>query len=104
MDGEQAAAGRRRRRPLARSDTQRKPAIRLELAGGYLANKARQALLWSANLQLLRAKDAYGSNWLYTALQRSWMLAERAFEQLASVRSKSVSFASPCCSMSFATL
>jgi hypothetical protein len=34
-----------------------------------------------------------------TALHRSWMLAERAFGQLASVCSRSVSFASPCRSM-----
>ena len=40
----------------------------------------------------------------YTALQRSWTLAECAFWQSASIRSRSVNFASPYRSMSFATL
>jgi hypothetical protein len=33
---------------------------------------------------LLLAKATYGSSCPYTALHRSWMLAERAFEQAAS--------------------
>jgi hypothetical protein len=52
--------------------------------------------LVAADHQLTRAS--------YTALQRSWMLNERAFGQSASVSKRSVSLASPCCSISRATL
>jgi len=44
---------------------------------------------------LLLAKAAYGSNCPDTALHRSWMLAERAFGQAATVYSRSVRFAFP---------
>jgi hypothetical protein len=39
----------------------------------------------------------------HTVLHRLWILAELAFGQAASVRSRSVSFASPCRSMSVST-
>jgi hypothetical protein len=50
----------------------------------------------------LRRQDRVSPS--YTALHRSWMLAERAFWQFASVCRRSVSFASPWSSISFATL
>jgi hypothetical protein len=53
-----------------------------------LARNARRALLLRAVLLSLRAKQAYGSRWPNTASHRSWMLAERAFRQLASVTGK----------------
>jgi hypothetical protein len=70
------------------------------------------ALLFSnlANLLRFRAFPGGGVGGNYTAslsntaLHRSWMLAERAFGQLASVCSRSVSLASPCRPIRCATL
>jgi hypothetical protein len=53
---------------------------------GALARNARQALPSRVILLLLGAsRVAYGSSCPYTALHGSWMLAERAFWQSASV-------------------